>query len=100
MNEELEELQIIAVRSDLPNETKDDLKTFFSGLESSEISDLLHLCRKDEKNLDLISRLIQMRKEALIQNDSAGWEDVLAFEQGLLEKELREIQKDENKESI
>lgn len=100
MNQELEELQIIAVKSGLPDETKDDLKTFFSGLESSEISDLLLLCREDEENLNLISHLIQMRKEALIQNDSATWEDVLAFEQGLLEKELREIQKDENKESI
>ena len=100
MNQELEELQIIAVKSDLPDETKDDLKAFFSGLESSEISDLLHLCREDEENLNMISHLIQMRKEALIQNDSATWEDVLAFEQKLLEKESRMTQKDENNESV
>lgn len=100
MNQELEELQIIAVRSDLSNETKDDLKSFFSGLEGSEISDLLHLCREDEENLNLISRLVQMRKEALIQNDPSVWEKVLAFEHGLLEKESREIQKDEDKERV
>ena len=100
MNQELEELQIIAAKSDLPDEVKDDLKSFFSGLENSDISDLLHLCREDEDNLSLISHLVQMRKEALIQNNSIAWEKVLSFEQELLEKESHKTQEEESKEDI
>ncbi len=93
MSEELEQLHILTTNANLPEEVKEDLHIFFSGLSDEEVSEILNLCKEDESNLVLVARLLEQRKEALIQNNSDTWQKVLSFEQGLVEQETQRVEK-------
>ncbi len=87
MSEELEQLHILTTKTSFPEEVKEDLHVFFSGLEDEEASGILHLCQEDSNNLLLVAQLLESRKEALIQNDPMLWEKVISFEEDLVKRE-------------
>lgn len=87
MNEEKEQLHILTSKSDLPDEVKEDLHVFFSGLDDDAVSGIFALCKEDIHNLMVVAQLLEGRKEALIQNDPETWERVFSFEQRLVERE-------------
>jgi hypothetical protein len=89
MNGELEQLQALTLGSSLPDEVKEDLLVFFSGLEVQELSGILELCQEDIVNLAFVAELLERRKAALIKGDPETWEEVLSFEEALIEREER-----------
>ena len=93
MSEELEQLHILTTKADFSEDVKEDLHVFFSGLGDEEIVGILNLCKEDHNNLTLIARLLEQRKEALIQNDPDTWEKVLSFEKNLVAEELQRVEK-------
>lgn len=89
MSEELEQLHILTSNMNFTDDVKEDLHVFFSGLGQEDVAGILDLCKEDAGNLVIVAQLLEKRKEALIQNDSAAWEEVLSFEQELVEQESR-----------
>jgi ectoine hydroxylase-related dioxygenase (phytanoyl-CoA dioxygenase family) len=94
MSEELEQLHILTTKSDFPEEVKEDLHVFFSGLSNEEVVGILDLCREDTDNLVVVAQLLERRKEALIQNDPNMWQEVLSFEQDLVAQETHRKEKE------
>lgn len=94
MSEELEQLHILTTNSGFPEEVKEDLHVFFSGLSNDEVVGILDLCREDTENLVVVAQLLERRKEALIQNDPNMWQEVLSFEQDLVEQESHRKEKE------
>ena len=93
ISEELEQLHILTTNADLPEDVKEDLHVFFSGLSEEETSVMLNLCKEDHGNMALVAHLLEQRKEALIQDDSETWEKVLSFEKDLVEQEMQRVEK-------
>jgi hypothetical protein len=89
MSEELEQLHILTSNTDFPDEVKEDLHVFFAGLSQEDVVGILDLCREDIENLVVVAQLLEKRKEALIQNNPETWEEVLSFEQELVEQESK-----------
>lgn len=87
MSEDLEQLHILTTKAPFPEEVKEDLHVFFTGLEDEDVSSILHLCQENNDNLLLVAQLLEGRKEALIQNDPMLWEKVISFEENLVKQE-------------
>jgi hypothetical protein len=92
MSEELEQLHILTTKAAFPDDVKEDLHVFFSGLSDDEVTGILNLCKEDTNNLSIVAQLIERRKEALIQNDPATWQEVLSFEEQLVEEESQRVE--------
>lgn len=96
MSQEIEQLHILTTNSDFPEEVKEDLHVFFSGLGDDEAAGILNLCKEDHSNLALVAQLLERRKEALIQNDPDTWQEVLSFEESLMKEESHRVENSED----